>query len=276
MTLLAKPLAGKAVLLLAIPAMVQAQGDLREGIIELTELIAKQPGNADLYLSRGDLHRASQDWDRAQADYDYAFKLNPKLDVVDFLRGRLFLEANWPVSGKASLDKFLAKQSNHVEALVTRARALAKLEDRWAASRDYTRAIQLSAASPIELYLERAQALAGNGGEYGQEALQGLDEGIQKFGPLVTLELAAIDIEVARKQYDSAISRIDAVAAQSPRKETWLARKGDVLRQAGRKEEARAAFQAALKAMDTLPPTRRNVPATLDLQKRVREQLDKL
>jgi tetratricopeptide (TPR) repeat protein len=261
---------------LSASAAVQAQGDLREGIIEFTELIAKQPGNADLYLSRGDLYRSSQEWDRAQADYDYAYRLNPKLEVVDFLRGRLFVEANWPVSGKVSLDKFLARQSNHVEALVTRARAFAKLEDRLAASQDYTRAIQLSPTSPVELYLERAQTLAGKGGEYGKEALPGLDEAIQKLGPLVTLELAALEIEVAQKQYDGALSRIDAIAARSPRKETWLARKGDILRQAGRQEEARAAYQAALNAMDSLPPTRRNVPATVDLQKHIREQLKEL
>jgi predicted Zn-dependent protease len=261
---------------LSVSAAVQAQGDLREGIIEFTELIAKQPGNADLYLSRGDLYRSSQEWDRAQADYDYAYRLNPKLEVVDFLRGRLFVEANWPVSGKVSLDKFLARQSNHVEALVTRARASAKLEDRLAASQDYTRAIQLSPTSPVELYLERAQTLAGKGGEYGKEALLGLDEAIQKLGPLVTLELAALEIELAQKQYDGALSRIDAIAARSPRKETWLARKGDILRRAGRQEEARAAYQAALNAMDSLPPTRRNVPATVDLQKHIREQLKEL
>ena len=260
----------------AVPLLLLAQGDLREGIVEFTQLIEKQPGNADLYLSRGDLHRSNQDWDRAQADYDYAFRLNPRLEVVEFLRGRLFLEANWPFSSKVSLDKFLARQSNHVEALITRARALTKLDDRWAASQDYTRAIQLSAAPPIELYLERAQALAGKGGQYVKEALEGLDEGIQKLGPLVTLELAAIDIEVTQKHYDSALSRIDAVVARSPRKETWLARKGEVLRQIGRTEDARTAFQAALKAVESLPAARRNVPATLDLQKRVREQLDSL
>jgi tetratricopeptide (TPR) repeat protein len=263
-----------ALAFVSAPLAVQAQGDLREGIIEFTELIAKQPGNADLYLSRGDLYRSSQEWDRAQADYDYAHRLNPKLEVVDFLRGRLFVEANWPVSGKVSLDKFLAKQSNHVEALVTRARASAQLEDRLAASQDYTRAIQLSPASPVELYLERARAISGKGGEFANEALPGLDEAIQKFGPLVTLELAAIEIQVAQKQYDGALSRIDAIAARSPRKETWLARKGDILRDAGRRDEARASYQAALKAMESLPATRRNVPATVDLQRRIQQQLE--
>jgi predicted negative regulator of RcsB-dependent stress response len=96
------------------------------------------------------------------------------------------------------------------------------------------------------------------------------------LGPLVTLELCAVDIEVKDKQYDAALARLDLLAAKSPRKESWLARRGDILLQAGKTEEARKAFQTALDAMETLPPARRNVPAMLELQTRLREQLAKL
>ena len=40
------------------------------------------------------------------------------------------------------------------------------------------------------------------------QAIAGLDEGIQKLGPLVTLTLAAIDLEVARANYDAALQRL--------------------------------------------------------------------
>jgi predicted negative regulator of RcsB-dependent stress response len=106
--------------------------------------------------------------------------------------------------------------------------------------------------------------------------VRGLDDGIKKLGPLVTLELCAVDIEVKDKQYDAALARLDLLAAKSPRKESWLARRGDILLQAGKTEEARKAFQTALDAMETLPPARRNVPAMLELQTRLREQLAKL
>ena len=89
---------------------------------------------------------------------------------------------------------------------------------------------------------------------------------------MVTLQLAAIDIEVGQKRYDAALDRIEAAAASSPRKETWLLRKGEILRDAGRPAEARAAFQNALQAIETLPPARRNVPAMAALEKRIREQ----
>src|SRR5437867_1536398 len=102
-------------MLLALSAvpLLSVEFDLRQQLIDLNEEIRKQPRKAELYLSRGDLYRAQQKWDAAQADYDYALALDSKLEIVDFARGRLFFEANWPISAKLALDRFLSKQSNH-------------------------------------------------------------------------------------------------------------------------------------------------------------------
>ena len=51
------------------------------------------------------------------------------------------------------------------------------------------------------------------------EALRGLDEGINQLGPVVTLQLLAIDLELRRKSYDAALTRLDLIAAESERKE---------------------------------------------------------
>jgi predicted Zn-dependent protease len=252
---------------------VLAHGDLHEQIRQVTEQIARDPKNAELYLKRGELHRAHQEWDQAQADYERAISLDPGLFPVDFARGRMFLEAGWPWSAKVSLDRFLRRQTNHVEALTARARALVKLQLRIDAARDYTAAIKLASTGRPELYIERAQALAGEGEAHFAEALRGLDEGLQKMGPLVTLQLYAIDVELKRKNVDAALERLDKIAAQSPRKETWLARRGEILQQAGRKEDAEKAYRGALEAMATLPPARRSVPAMVELEKRIKAAL---
>jgi len=264
------------VLLSLAPVRSFAHGDMHAQIVEVTKQIEKDPKNVDLYIKRGELSRYHQDWDSAQADYDRALSLNPRLEIVDFVRGRMYLEANWLLSAKVALDRFLTKQPTHVDALITRARTLTKLERRLEGAKDYTLAINLLTESRPELYYERAQALAGEGAPHVKEAIQGLDEGIKKLGPLVTLQLCAIDIEVQHKLYDAAVGRIDQVIAKAPRKETWLARKGEILAMAGKKEEARAAFKGALQAMETLPPGRRNVPAMLDLQKHLEGELQKL
>jgi tetratricopeptide (TPR) repeat protein len=260
------------VLLLFLLQRAFPQADEREDIVTFTEQLRKEPHNAALYMKRGDRYRTIQNWDAAHADYDQARTLDPKIDELDFLKGRLFLEASWPLSAKVALDRFLAKHESHLEARIARARAHAKLNHHRAAAEDYTRAIELAPQSQPDLYIERAQTLAAGGPAYANEAVQSLDDGIKKLGPLVTLQRAALDLELGQKRFDSALSRVETLIAASPRKETWLARKGEILRDANRPAEARAAFQAALKAIDSLPPARRNVPATSELEKRIREQ----
>ena len=252
----------------------RAHGDMHAQIVETTKQIERDPGNAQLYFNRGEFHRAHRDWDLAQADYDRAIALNPQLSVVDFARGSLYLEAGWPQSAKVALDRFLKKTTNHVEGLVARARTLVKLEQPLAAAGDFTRAIDLGTESRPDLYIERAQALTAGDKPDPEAALRGLEEGIKKLGPLITFQLYAIDLEIKQKRFDAALARLDEVMAKSPRKESWLARRGEILLQAGRAGEAREAFEAALKAIAALPAARRQVPAMVDLEKRLRSALE--
>src|SRR5688572_16428670 len=96
-------------------------------------------------MRRAELHRAHSDFDASQADYDYVFSLNPKLPLLDLARGRMFLDANWPVSSKTALDRFLTNNPGHPEGLMLRARALVKLNRRLEAAKDYTGSIAKSA-----------------------------------------------------------------------------------------------------------------------------------
>ena len=123
------------------------------------------------------------------------------------------------------------------------------------------------------MYVERAQALGAAGGTHVDEALRGLDDGIRNLGPIVTLQLATIDLEVKAGRLDAALTRVDKAMAQAPRKEVWLGRRGDILRQAGRNQEAAAAYAAALQSLETLPAARRAVPAMAELEKRIRKSL---
>ena len=268
------PFVALAALLYALlPSTARAHGDFHLVIAEIDKQIEANPKDPELYIRRGELHRTHQDWDSAYADFDRAAVLAPKLDAIDFVRGRLFLEANWLQSAMRVLDRFLSRQTNHVEGYITRARVQAKLTQHVAAAADFTRAIAFSPELWPDLFIERAQTLAAAGDNYFPAALEGIDEGIKKLGPLVTLQLYAIDLETKQKRYDGALARLDKIAKQSPRQETWLARRGEILQQAGRPGEAREAFKSALAAIAQLPPARRNVPAMLELEKRLQEQL---
>ena len=254
--------------LLLIPFSAFAHEGLPEQIAAITAKIKRDPKNASLYVQRGELYRLDRKWTRADADYAHALRLQPSLTIVHLARGSMLLESGRFAKAKLSLDRFLGEQPDHVEGLITRARVLAKMNARVDAVEDFTKAIALTQTPEPELYIERARVVTNI-----DEALRGLDEGIERLGPLVTLQLAAIDLELRHKNYDAALARLDLITAQSERKEAWLVRRGEILRTAGRNQEARAAFNAALVAIESLPPGRRQNRATTALQVRARSAL---
>src|SRR5215217_549670 len=259
-----------AIALALLSSFVQAHEGLHEQIAGVTAKIKRDPRNASLYLQRGELYRLHGDWTRAAADYDRAERLQPGLKLVDLARGKMLLESGRVQRAKFVLDRFLSRQPGHYEGLVTRARVVAKMGSRGEADKDFTEAL---ATSPEpELYLERAQVIGSDENGVGA-ALSGLDEGIKRLGPLVKLQLAAIDLELRRNNYDGALNRLEIIAAQSERKEAWLVRRGEILKLAGRDEEARAAFNAALVAIEALPAGHRQSRAVTALQLRARSAL---
>jgi len=248
-----------------------AHGDVHGRINDLTLQLAQTPSNAPLYFQRAELYRIDQDFTNALADLERAARIDPSLVRVDFCRGRVFFEAGQPEKALPLLDKYLARKPEDAEAFTTRARTLRKLGQFRKSADDYTTAIAMNRNPNPELYIERAEALAALGQP--EEAVRSLDEGIRKMGPLVTLQLPAIDLEVSMQRYDAALARIDAASARLQRKETWLVRRAEILKKAGRLEEAQQNYRDALAALDRLPPTHRNTRATTELEHRIRAAL---
>lgn len=260
--------------LLFHPSSAQAHGDLHEQIAAMSKEIEKDPQNTELYLKRGELHRFHQDWNAALADLEHALQLDPELDAVYLYRGELWYDKGSPELARKDLDRFLGDHPDHERALIVRARALVALNHLSDAAKDYSHALTLH-PNP-DIYVERAKALASGTKEHQEEALKGLDEGIEKLGPLVTLELPAIDLELRQKRYDAALHRLDRVSAQSERKESWLARQGDILLEAGRIHEAEKAYSDAMSALQILPEARRNTRSVQELEHHIQEALKRI
>jgi len=239
----------------------------------INQQIAQSPNpktNAPLYFQRADLYRTDGDWTNALADLERVRQLDPAMTRAFFLRGLVLFQANQFDAALASLDTYLVGKPRDDEAYMTRARVLAKLGSYRSAVDDYTTALKIGSPNP-ELFIERAEAWHALGKP--EEALRGLDEGIRKLGPLVTLELPAVDLELKLKRYDAALARIDAASARLQRKETWLVRRAEILRQAGREDDAKKNYRDALAAIEQLPPAHRGTRAMLDLESRIHTAL---
>ncbi|MDA2911669.1 tetratricopeptide repeat protein [Nitrospiraceae bacterium AH_259_D15_M11_P09] len=262
--------------LLLLSSSIHAHGTFHERIGRVDRQIEQDPQNAELYLTRAGIYRNNGDWGAALADIDRAAQLDPGRREVDYFRGRVFLAAGLPEKAEATLRRFLVTAPDHPAARVARARALAKLGRHLEAADDFTRAIRYAPVPIPEYYLERAQALVLAGEEHRGEAIRGLDEGMVQLGPLMTLVLVAIELEVERGHFDTALARLERLAAHVPRQEWWLARRGDILERAGRKQAARDSFQLALAEIGRLPSHRRKTQGIVRLEARVREALEQL
>jgi len=258
------------------PCALQAHPGIDEELARLDAQIAATPGDAKLYLRRGELHRIHRDWEKAEADYRVALELDDGLHIAEFCLGRLRIESGQPAAGREILDRYLSQRPNDVDAHVYRARALVALGEPLAAAEDFSRAIDSSETPRPEYFLERARALAAAGPEHVADAVQGLDEGLRSLGEPVTLELYAIDLELERRNYDGALRRLDRIASQSVRQEPWLVRKASILEAAGRLEEARSAYRQTLESLDTLPASRRSNRAVERLEQEARQALHRL
>ena len=188
-------------------APVLAHDDPHNSIDKITLQIQQDPNNTELYVKRGELHRISSHWNLALADFDHVAQLQPDHESVNFHRGRLLFEAGQFQLARTALDHFLSAHPNHIEGLIVRGRVLRKLDQPLDAGQDYARALSLAPNPTPVLFIEQAEALAEAGEAYVDAAVQSLDEGIEKLGPLVLLESLAIDLEVRRQRYDAALAK---------------------------------------------------------------------
>lgn len=273
-------LAGSALLGLACGGLspVVAHPGIDEQIRDVTQRIAADPDDATLYLRRGELHRIHRDWTKAETDYRRALELDPDLVVVQRCIGRMKVEAGKPEQALQPLDKYLDERPHDSKALVTRARARAKLGRHASAAEDFTRAIesQTDGRPRPEYYLERAREQVATGPKNLDEALRGLDEGLAVLGQPVTLQDYAIELELKGRRYDAALARLDALWATSARKETWLIRRGEILEKAGRRDEARDSYRRALSAVEALPESRKRNRAVQRLLEEARGGLERV
>jgi tetratricopeptide (TPR) repeat protein len=262
-----------AVAVLLAPAPALAHGAFDARVATLSARIKEQP-SANRYLERSILYRGHGDLALALADLEQAERLDPTRADLGLHRGRLALDAGRPEEAVAPLQTLLAAAPNHPEANLALARALAALDRPRDAATHYTRAIRAAPVGIPSHYLEWADALLAAGEP--QVALNGLDEGLSRLGPVVALANRAIEIELAQGQVDAALVRLDRLASRASRQETWLARRAEILEDSGRRAEAGAAYAGALTEIERLPARRRATPAMVQLELRARDGVARL
>lgn len=266
-------------LLFVISPLALSHAGFDDEIDELTERIGADPDNAELYWLRGDVNRIYEHWDRALSDFEVARRLDRKLYKTDLGIGRTYYDQGLYNEAISHLTRFLAREPGNIRGLQTRARARHQLGQYQQAVTDYTVAIeqfQPPKKPTPEFYLKRAQSQEASGGRHIDDAIEGLEEGLQVLGPIITMELYIVELQTKYGQYDAALQRMDRIIDRSARKDAYLLRRSDILKQAGRSDEARQDLYSALDALDKLPGSRRNTRAVENMRSRIYGDLETL
>jgi tetratricopeptide (TPR) repeat protein len=253
-----------ATALLLLAGVLRAHPEIDAALARLNADIVARPTDGALYLERGELYARHDDPVAAEANYLRAAELTPDLPRLNLARGALELAAGRPAEARRLLDPVIARTPQDVEARVLRARALVALKETAAAVADFSTALAAAPTPSPDLYLERAALLPP------AAALASIDEGIARLGPTLALQLRAAALEESLGRIDDAAARLNRVAAQSERKESWLKRRGDLYARAGRGREARDSYREALTRITDLPDWLRTSPEVKQLADELR------
>lgn len=265
--------AGLLVLIAPASPRALAHGAGHEAILALTADLAKRPGDPELLLQRGERHRIHGDLAAARADLSAALSNNPalhparlRLALVDRDEGRL-------ADALQRLDIVVAAETTNLLARTARAEVLSRAGRHADALPDLERVVAESRAVRPDLHLSLARTrLAANTNDW-RSALADVELGLQRLGPIPSLQNFALELEEGGRDFDAAIRRIDGILDAANRKERWFLRRGDLHRRAGRDKEARADYRRALEALDALPERLRRTIASEELRREAEGRL---
>jgi len=248
----------RALPLLLFSGTLFGHGPFHDRVEAASERIRQSPEVPALYLERALVYRDHGDWSEALADIDAAESLDPTGNLYLYYRGLVNLDAQRPSVAEDSLRAYVEARPDDPRGYLGRARALKRLGRFEEAAGDFERLAVLVSRPAPEFYVEWSDVLRRRGDVYWPQALAVLEAGIARLGPVVTLVDPALDLETDMGAYESALARVQSLIERSQRAAAWLTRRGEILARAGRPEDAKQSFQAAIRELDELPGQRRS------------------
>ena len=249
-----------------------AHPELQQQIDDVTSQIAVLPTSGVLYLRRGELNSLHANYAAALADYAAAEANGADVDGVLLARGRAYMDAGRLDDARAQLDRLVHKSPRLAAAHLAVARLCELTSQSLAAADAYGSAIELSDAPRPEIYLARARCYTAAGSQFHPNAIASLNEGVKRIGPVISLQLAAVELESRAGLTTAAAARLEKIAASAARPETYLVDLSELYAKAGDASAAASAAARAKVAIASLPLRLRQTSATLALLTRL-EQL---
>lgn len=219
------PFAYLAAALLAVSAglspVTRAHEEPDVKIRELTQQLQAEPNRASLYTERAGLYRKAKRYDEALADYGRALDCpSPPAKVRIWVAGTL-REAGRSSEAADALRAYLADHPADWRTHLVRARLLRDVGHTKEADAAYRALVESCPPGTPDLYLEWARALAGPNGRGWEAAGRILQEGLDRLGPVPSLEVKAMRIDERLGRVSSALTRWQRLASTAPDAPLW-------------------------------------------------------
>ncbi len=256
---------------LGLGGQSSGHGAYHDVVAALSAELQRNPNDAALRYKLAEAHAGHEDWRACIREIKLVERLAPSVYPTDFLRGFALHLAGKDEEAKKVLDVFLAGSPRHQDALTTRGRVMVKLGRPAEAAADFQRAVDLATVPQPDMIVELATCHVQAGKI--QEACASIDAGLKAAGDVPSLLLCALEIETKAGAWDAALGRIDALQKSAPREESWMARRAELLHQAGRSDESLTAWRSLRDRLLSLPSLERGTPTNLSLLNQVRSAL---
>ena len=199
-----------AAMFVALGAAAQTPKQWRDSVSVLIEQINLYPQNLELRLKKAEANINLQQWEYARDEYTAVLKKDEKNLAALYFRAFCQTQLRQYSFARADYEAFLAIQPEHLEARLGLAHVLQLLGRKTDAADELNRAVQMFPDS-TDAYAARAA------------------------------------FETQQQQYDTALYDWDEALRLAPKNAELVVSKVDVLLRLGRKKEARAALDQAVK-----------------------------
>ena len=238
---------------------------------DLSGRITASPDSPELYHRRGVAYSNAGQFDRALEDLHYAATLGDRR-AMDFDLGIVhFRMANYNAA-RASFDSYLNYLPGHIRALRYRARLRDITGDDAGALNDYAEVLAAEDQAMAVDYLAAAKLMVDSPNHGVDAALELLDLGMNRLGPIVPLQRPAIDLEITQGRYDKAIARQQSMPGQATNNPFWHVEMGQLLIASGHFYQALKYLADAEQQLASL----RRTPARVALSDELRALLLRL
>jgi len=265
-----------ALLMLMANSDVSAHGDIHERIDALSEDVNHSAGDIEKLIRRGQLYLESGHSEEALDDFTLALKQDPQRNEIHFYIAQTQLAMKNSDKAFARVNIFLQNADSNApraRGLLLRGDIYAKEKKLDEAAIDYTQVVAQKKLEALpDDYVRVADTYLAADAKNAALALDWLNRGIEKLGSLAVLEERALNIEISEKRYPDAIARIDRLIEQKNRLYYFYYKKGDIFAMQGDDYNAKKMYAQALEAINTLPASRKNTPALLQLKQDIEKR----